>query len=527
MLGALWHRGPDGYGQISCGDATLGATRLAIVDPAAGAQPMAGAGRFVVYNGEIYNHAALRAELEALGHVFRTRSDTEIVPAAHAQWGPNAALRFDGMFAYAIHDPATGELLLVRDRFGIKPLYWQSMPDGGLAFASEPKALLALDGGRGRPDYLGLASIFAHGAAFPAGCEAGERTCFEGVQAVPAATVVRFRNGTMVSHRYWSFADARRTPFTNPGEAREALEAAFVSSVRACRQGDAQIGACLSGGLDSSLITAELVGQGQTSLAAATITYRSDFNDPDAAAAKVVATHLGDAVDHRFTWLPLETYTHDIDTLVRAFDEPCWEPRKLGMLNNYRTLRAAGCKIALTGEGADELFFGYYPRFEGWRPPAMKSSADFAALWRSKLGPTRTLLAPAFAAGLVQEQALYAVVDDAVARWLAPAWKDPEDRVFAVQGWYAQTFLHWLLADNDRFGIAFSVEGRFPFLTNEMVDVALRIPLEWSLPGAGGLSDKAALRALGAAAIRLERARPLCYVNGQGLCDFGSFLEEA
>jgi asparagine synthase (glutamine-hydrolysing) len=497
MVRALWHRGPDAQAVVSDGEATLGVARLAIVDRAQGQQPMARDGALLAYNGELYNHAELRRELEQRGHVFRTVSDTEVVLAAHATWGDDAPTRFDGMFAYALWHAGRHELLLVRDRLGIKPLYW-SKHAGGVAFASEPKALLALAVGRGRPDWHGLLEVFAHGAAFPAGVAVGERTCFEDIHAILPASWLRLRPEGSEQRTWWRFVDAIGTPFAVPEEGREALAAAFEASVRACRQGEAQVGACLSGGLDSSLLTAELVRQTTSPVAAATITYRSDASDPDAAAAKQVAAHLPTGrLAHHFTYLPESTYFHDLDTLVRAFDEPCWEPRKLGMLANYRTLRAAGCAVALSGEGADELFFGYYPRFAGWRAPEPATVADFKGLWRGKLGAVRTLVAPALAGGLIDGAALDAVVDDSVDRWLAPTWQATGDRVRAVQAWYTHTFLHWLLADNDRFGMAYSVEGRFPFLTNAMVEVALRMPPAWNFPQVDGLPDKAQARWLG------------------------------
>ena len=142
MVRALWHRGPDAQDVVSAGEATLGVARLAIVDRAHGHQPMARDEAVLAYNGELYNHAELRRQLEQRGHVFRTASDTEVVLAAHATWGNDAPTRFDGMFAYALWQPARQELLLVRDRFGKKPLYYSTRPEG-IYFGSELKCLRA------------------------------------------------------------------------------------------------------------------------------------------------------------------------------------------------------------------------------------------------------------------------------------------------------------------------------------------------------------------------------------------------
>ncbi len=507
MLRALWHRGPDQQQLTSAGAATLGSARLAIVDVEHSQQPLHSKdGRWwLTYNGEIYNYLELRDQLEREDWHFRSHGDAEVVLAAHARWGRRACERFDGMFAYALWDALGGELLLVRDRLGIKPLYWQ-MRGQGLVFASEPKGLLALSGGRGQLDPQGLAEIFAVGAGFPSGCGLGERTAFAGLSALLPATWLSFSPaqgaGSLRTGRWWHLLDGVQAPFASPREAEDALEAAFSQAVRATRMGQAKLGACLSGGLDSSLITAELLATSSEILPAATITYRADHGDDDARAAREVADHLRAAgrthLEHRWTHLPLPTWLHGIDPLVRAFDEPCWEPRKLGMMANFKTLRDAGCKVALSGEGADELFFGYYPRFAGWQPggPALQSPSDFKALWRSKLERTQELLGPAQQRGLLDWAAVDQAVDDAVERWLAPYWHSPADRVRAVQAWYTHTFLHWLLADNDRFGMAWSIEARFPFLVNEVVQIALRMPPEWNFPGFQGLPDKAIERSL-------------------------------
>ncbi len=502
MLQVQLHRGPDGQGIATSGAATFGVNRLAIVDPRNGAQPMRDdSAQLLAYNGEIYNHAALRHELQRLGHVFRTQSDTEVVLLAHAAWGNDAMRRFDGMFAYALWNSLRQSVLLVRDRLGIKPLYWQQRHDG-VAFASEIKGILALDGGKGDVDAIGLAEIFVHGANFPAGCGTSERTCFAGISAVLPAHVLELSAAGPRSQKWWSPRDEAQVSFDSREIAAEALEAAFVHSVRACRMGDAQVGASLSGGLDSSLITAELLAQSTEIFHAATITYTADRSDDDAAAATVVVGHLSDQypsrLQHHWAYLPLDGYLDSVDALVQAFDEPCWEPRKLGMLLNYRVLHDAGCKVALSGEGADELFFGYYPRFAGWRtPPDMKMPADFMALWQQKLPSVRALLSPMFDKGLLRTADLVMITEDTTDAWLTPYWQAPRDRTRAVQLWYTHTFLHWLLADNDRFGMAASVEGRFPFLTQEMLQVAWAMPPEWNFPDEQGFPDKAMERMLG------------------------------
>src|SRR5581483_5083742 len=253
MTETLAHRGPDGDGYLCEGPVALGHKRLAVIDlSAAGHQPMVTPdGRYaIVYNGEIFNFQELRAQLEALGHRFRSRTDTEVVLLAHAQWGTAAPERFNGMFAYALWDATTKSLLLVRDRYGIKPLYYAQCGQT-LLFASEAKAVLCHPACRTSLDpealveYLTFQNILS------------DRTLFDGVRMLPPGSTLEARQGGVVIPRtYWDFQFVTAEPAPDPREA--AVEVARLVRQAVTRQlvADVPITAYLSGGIDSGAIVA-------------------------------------------------------------------------------------------------------------------------------------------------------------------------------------------------------------------------------------------------------------------------------
>jgi asparagine synthetase B (glutamine-hydrolysing) len=174
------------------------------------------------------------------------------------------------------------------------------------------------------------------------------------------------------------------------------------------------------------------------------------------------------------------------------------------MFENYRTLARFGRTAVLTGEGADELFFGYYQKFPGFRTSAFSAPTEFADLWRERLPEVQSLLSPAFASGLLSADLANELIDSSIASYLTPTWDATHDRLRAVQSWYLHTFLPWLLMDNDRCSMAHSLEGRFPFLSNDIVSLALQLPPSWNIPKDDATSEKVLLRR--AAAHRLPVA---------------------
>jgi asparagine synthase (glutamine-hydrolysing) len=462
----------------------------------------------IAYNGEVYNFQTLRTQYEALGLRLSTCSDTETVLGAHLALGVNAVEQLDGMYAYAIWQEPQGQLVMVRDRLGIKPLFYVDLGDA-LIFASEPKALFCHPSITRRPNLTAIVEYFLHGAAFASGYATADRSFFEGVIALPPGHLLTWSpQQGVTTRRYWSPVDEMHTLRTNESEAQDEIAETMTESVRSMLMGEVPIGTALSGGIDSSWITLETAHAMSEPLISACITYRANADDPDAHHAALLSRKLNqeNPGSHllQYTYLPEETYLDTVDEMVTAFDEPHWEPRQLAMFENYRTLSRARRTVVLTGEGADELFFGYYRKFPGFRSPVISKPADFADLWRERLPQVRSLLSPAFASGLVSDRLAYSLIDNAVSSYLAPAWEATGDRLRAVQVWYLHTFLPWLLMDNDRCSMAHSIEGRFPFLSRKMVSLGLQLPPAWNIAKDAVMQEKVLFRRAAAGALPIE-----------------------
>lgn len=373
MHASIPHRGPDGEGFLALArdgaaahahDALpaiawqpmlgMAFRRLAICDPgAAAAQPMRSAdGRcWLAFNGEVYNFRELRRELEALGHAFRSRGDAEVVLAAYVQWGEACFARFEGMWAIVIADLRQRRLVLSRDRFGIKPLYWQ-LRDGMLALASETKQLA--DAPRAN---AALVAMFLHGRRYP--CT--EETFFEEIRAVPPASVATLSldapPGAPAFRRYWRLEDFTAQPI-DYAEALQRAEAALSGAVASHRVADVKVGALLSGGLDSSTLVALARAQGATAMPTFSLGYRQ-------AAPEACELHFVDAMAHRdgienheagfdAAWIADST-----DRVLWALEEPPLAMPAFAQFRVFELCRAHGATVILDGQGADEIVAGY------------------------------------------------------------------------------------------------------------------------------------------------------------------------
>jgi asparagine synthase (glutamine-hydrolysing) len=354
MLAALAHRGPDDSGRWTEGPVALGNRRLSIIDVAGGHQPMASEdGRVLaVQNGEIYNHADLHLELERLGHRFATRCDTEVLLHGYEEWGDGLLERLRGMFALAIWDTRERRLLLARDRFGIKPLYW-SAAGGVLSFASELKALRHVPGVGTDLDPDALEAYLAFNA-IPA-----PLTIFSDVRKLGPGQLLSFSPGSGAPEvRDWcrplpARADALR------GEGEEALAAELRErlrdSVRAHLIADVPVGVLLSGGVDSGALAALAAEESSDALRTFSIGFEEASFD-ELAGARAVAERYG--TRHRELVLKPDAALL-LPALADAFDEPFADSSALPTYLVSR-LAAADVKVALSGEGGDELFGGYY-----------------------------------------------------------------------------------------------------------------------------------------------------------------------
>ena len=369
MLGAISHRGPDDQGTHINGPVGLGMRRLSIIDLAGGHQPIYDEARTraLVFNGEIYNYRALRVELLARGHRFRTESDTETVVHLHEELGSACVERLRGMFAFALWDETEHELLLARDRFGIKPLYVVTGP-WGIAFASELKALHAAGLVERDLDWEALEGLFRVGYV-PA-----PRTAFRGVRKLEPGQVLRWRpDAPPVTETYW---DVPVGPAQARPDAAERVRHALDESVRAHLVADVPVAAFLSGGLDSSAVVSSMA-MGGHDVHAYTVRYQGS------GAARADETPLAAALARRYgIRLTILDVAPDIrrvfDPIVRALDEPHADESAVPTWLICEAV-ARDYKVALVGTGGDELFAGYRRHF----------ALGMAGLWQRVPRPMR------------------------------------------------------------------------------------------------------------------------------------------
>ncbi len=356
MNDRIAHRGPDAAGTWSHEDdrvaVQFGHRRLSIIDLSAAAdQPLSKHGMTLIYNGELYNYRALRAELTSRGVRFATNCDTEVVLEAWRSWGPGALRRFRGMFAFALLDEGTGDLVLARDPLGIKPLYY--LPRGeGVIFASELKALVAAAGSELRiePGAL-VASMLYYWVP-------EQRCAIDGVRKLPGGSWARFRpDGSSGVQHYWRPADVAAEAAAGPPAD---LGPVIEESVRAHLVSDVPVSSFLSGGLDSSIVTV-LAHQAEAGIDAYTITFRPEDQrleamPDDAVYARKVAARYGIDLHE------IEISPDIVDLLPRivdVLDEPIGDPAAINTLLMCEAARERGVKVILSGMGADELFGGY------------------------------------------------------------------------------------------------------------------------------------------------------------------------
>jgi len=352
MLGRIGHRGPDGLGYVVGDGWALGTARLAILDVAAGTQPMGDdSGRFwLAYNGEIYNYRELRTELEARGAVFHTHCDTEVLLQAWLAWGAACLPRLNGGFAFALYDRREDRLVLARDRFGKRPLFY-ARHGKALLFASEMKAFLAVPGFAFRQDPAQIASILGSWTPLP------DQSGFVGIEQLPMGEWLEVTGATATRHTYapLDLLDAAPPPATE-GEARDAIRQHLADAVRLRLRSDVEVGVYLSGGIDSAIVaalTTDISGRPPA-------TFSVTFDDPgldESAEQQAVAAALGT----RHT--PLRIRAADIaeacPEAVYHAEVPAFRSAFVPMFLLSRATRDAGIKVILSGEGADEAFLGY------------------------------------------------------------------------------------------------------------------------------------------------------------------------
>ncbi len=354
MVAQLRHRGPDGFGLYRDSWAGLAHARLAIVDLTTGDQPLADRDRtrWIVFNGEIFNHRALRTELQSLGHRFETSSDTEVVVNAYREWGTDCFARFNGQWAFALWSPSTRELVLSRDPSGICPLF---VHEGGgrLRFASEVKALFADPDIARAFDLDGIQQTFMYWAS------QAPVTPFSGIEEMPPGTYRIYREGTVERGVHWA-PTYPPTIAVAPGDLRGAAEELAVRLRSASRlritSADVPVGAYLSGGLDSTLTA--ILGSDASDGRLETFSLGFDDDDYDERPfQRLVASRLGSR-HHEVTVSHADIAEVFPDVIFHG-ERPVLRTAPAPMFLLSRAVRAAGVKAVLTGEGADEILAGY------------------------------------------------------------------------------------------------------------------------------------------------------------------------
>jgi asparagine synthase (glutamine-hydrolysing) len=510
MTEVMRHRGPDADGFHLGAGVGFGHRRLSIIDVAGGDQPIYGEDRrtVVVLNGEIYNFRDLREELIARGHVFATRTDTEVIVHAYEEYGPSCVERLAGMFAFALWDDARRRLLLVRDRLGKKPLYYHAREGDRLLFASELKALLQDPSVKRAPDLVALADYFAFGAV------AGPRAAVEGVAQVPPAHYLVWEDGRSRLIEYWEVPPAAPA-HRSEADTLAAFDEALRRSVQARLVSDVPLGAFLSGGVDSSAVVEAMARLSDRPVVTTAVGF-TEQRYSELPYARLVAEALG--TDHREVLVEPRA-AEILPRLAWHLDEPFADS---SALPTYYVARAARERVtvALSGDGGDEVFAGYQRRYglnrwerraRRWLPAGLRRAvAGPLGRWYPKADrlprPLRARyvlqnLAVSFERAYFNDLCLFR--DDERQRLLVPEFQravgghdpfevvrvhfdrtrglDPLARLLYVD---LKTWLpNDILVKVDRMTMANSLEVRSPLLDHRLVEFAATVPSDLKYRG--------------------------------------------
>ena len=493
MLECIAHRGPDGVRQvIRDGRVGLGHRRLAIIDLSeAASQPMRSAtGCEVILNGEIYNYLELRAELAATGAVFRTSSDTEVLLAAYERWGVDCLSRLNGMFAFALYDPSRRTLVLARDRFGEKPLYYHRAGDGTFLFASEIKALFAHPGVTARPDRQTIYRFLRHKLT-----ERDPSTYFEGIAALPPAHFLELKvdGGEEVLRRFWSLDGSVQDPRPHD-ELVAAYRDLLEDSIRIRLRADVPLGSSLSGGIDSSAVVGYLA-RGQRVRDQHTFSARFPGWPLDEGRYIADVAALSGARSHEVEPLPDPA---DLERAVWHQDEPFGSLSIYAQWSVMRLAQQEGITVLLDGQGADETVAGYHFYFAAlfrhlfrtgrWlrlsrelrgfstsHGAARLGSLAFYALPPAASRRLRRLRqGPGVSASFARAQAASKQAEDS-----SGTFRTDLDQLLATT--LTETMLPGLLRYADRNSMAFGREVRLPYLDHRLVELAFSLPWDMKL----------------------------------------------
>ena len=512
MRDSLLHRGPDGVGSFVDGPIGLGHRRLSIVDVAHGAQPMTtDDGRStIVYNGEVFNHPALMASLQASGVSYHTHCDTETVLHLYERHGRDFVHYCRGMFAIAIWDRADRTLTLARDRFGVKPLYYVHDADGTLHFASEIKALLASGAVVAALELSAFPDFLANHAP------SGNDTLFRGVKRLPPGHTLRWCDGQITIEQYW---DLSFTPDPELARASDADLVAqyserFEEAVRLRLMADVPLGMFLSGGIDSAAITAVMSEMVQGPIKTFSVAF-AEREANELRYARIVSDRY--RTEHHEIVVTPEQFWDALPQLIWHEDEPIAHPSSVA-LNFVSRLAAEHVKVVLTGEGSDETLAGYNRYrvtvanmqlgglWEKVVPGALRSMVS-GAIGEAGAAGVRGKLARTFLARPANLDAMYfdnfaVFAPGRMAALLSPRMREAVAGIDAYAAYHhaidtsdaptllgrllyadTKTYLHELLMKQDQMSMAASIESRVPFLDHPLVEFAARMPERMKLRG--------------------------------------------
>jgi asparagine synthase (glutamine-hydrolysing) len=495
MADSMRHRGPDDEGFFTDPPAFLGFRRLSIIDLKTGHQPLANEDEsvWIAFNGEIYNHQALRAELERKGHRYRTRTDTETIVHLYEEEGPLFAQKLNGMFAIALWDRARETLLLVRDRLGVKPLYYARLPDGTLAFASEIKALRRCPGVDTTIDPVALDSYLALQYV------PGPRTIHRGIHKLPPGHVLTATAQGFHIRPYWTLEPE---PTHMSFEAAcESFRSLFEDAVRIRLMSDVPLGAFLSGGLDSALVVAAMAKAMDRPVKTFSIGFEGDGWYSELPYADEVARKFN--TDHHTLTVKAPDMRALLPTVTAQLDEPLAD---VAAIPTYLLSKFARehVTVALTGEGADELFAGYdHYRLEWvmaqlkWTPSALwNAAAKLAgplppgrmrkAIRAAAMDPpqrfvyVRSTIPAASRRELLRADVKAAIPRGHLVTRMEPYFTGADNGLNAVLRADAQEWLpDDLLMKVDKMTMLASLEARVPFLDYRIVELVSGFPAAW------------------------------------------------
>lgn len=481
MTDMIAHRGPDGWGHFNDGAIALGHRRLSIIDIGPGGkQPMSTPdGRYIIsYNGELYNFRELRIELEALGWAFRSHSDTEVLLYAMAEWGESALNKFNGMFAFGLWDKKEKTLLIARDRYGVKPVYYYNQGNVFL-FSSEVKGMFPHPAYKREMDKDALIEYMTFQNFFT------DKTLFKDTHLLPAGTWMKVSaDGQVQSKKYWDYDFVEPENELSTEEYLEEFDRLFKQAVNRQLVSDVPVSCYLSGGMDSGSIT---------SIAASQVnplrTFTVGFDTHSVSGLELVADERASA-----EYMSYVFKTEQYEMVLKAGDmERCmknlvWhleEPRVGQSYPNYYAAQLASkfAKVVLAGSGGDEIFGGYPWRY--YRAVVNDNFDDYAekyyAYWQRLI--TNKNIQQAFAPIWSDVKHVWTqdIFKNVLSKHRDRKFERPEDYVNASLYLEASTFLHGLLVVEDKLSMAHGLENRVPFLDNDLVDFAMRLPVRQKL----------------------------------------------